>query len=100
VVVTCGAKEAPRPLFEQLKAGGQIVIPVGEEGKVQTLRVITKGRTASARCGICCPCASCQDGRWLPERACRRLLCQNGDAEAAFQATFRILLHKAVSLGP
>jgi protein-L-isoaspartate(D-aspartate) O-methyltransferase len=43
VVVTCGAKEVPRPLFEQLKPGGQMVIPVGEAGKVQTLRVITKG---------------------------------------------------------
>lgn len=43
VVVTCGAKEVPRPLFEQLKPGGKIVIPVGEEGKVQTLRVLTKG---------------------------------------------------------
>jgi protein-L-isoaspartate(D-aspartate) O-methyltransferase len=43
VVVTCGAKEVPRPLFEQLKQGGKMVIPVGEVGKVQTLRVITKG---------------------------------------------------------
>jgi protein-L-isoaspartate(D-aspartate) O-methyltransferase len=43
VVVTCGAKEVPRPLFEQLKPGGKVVIPVGEEGKVQTLHVITKG---------------------------------------------------------
>jgi len=43
VVVTCGAKEVPRPLFEQLKEGGKMVIPVGEAGEVQTLRVITKG---------------------------------------------------------
>ena len=43
VVVTCGAKEVPRPLFEQLKPGGKMVIPVGEAGEVQTLRVITKG---------------------------------------------------------
>jgi protein-L-isoaspartate(D-aspartate) O-methyltransferase len=43
VVVTCGAKEVPRPLLEQLKPGGKMVIPVGEAGKVQTLRVITKG---------------------------------------------------------
>jgi protein-L-isoaspartate(D-aspartate) O-methyltransferase len=42
VVVTCGAKEVPRPLFEQLKEGGKIVIPVGEATEVQTLRVITK----------------------------------------------------------
>jgi protein-L-isoaspartate(D-aspartate) O-methyltransferase len=43
VVVTCGAKEVPRPLFEQLKPGGKMVIPVGEAREVQTLRVITKG---------------------------------------------------------
>jgi protein-L-isoaspartate(D-aspartate) O-methyltransferase len=43
VVVTCGAKEVPRPLFEQLKPGGKMVIPVGEPGEDQTLRVITKG---------------------------------------------------------
>ncbi len=43
VVVTCGAKEVPRPLFEQLKPGGKMVIPVGKSGEVQTLRVITKG---------------------------------------------------------
>jgi protein-L-isoaspartate(D-aspartate) O-methyltransferase len=43
VVVTCGAKEIPRPLFEQLKPGGKMVIPVGDLGEDQTLRVITKG---------------------------------------------------------
>jgi protein-L-isoaspartate(D-aspartate) O-methyltransferase len=43
VVVTCGAKEVPRPLFEQLKPGGKMVIPVGESGENQILRVITKG---------------------------------------------------------
>jgi protein-L-isoaspartate(D-aspartate) O-methyltransferase len=43
VVVTCGAKEVPRPLLEQLKPGGKMVIPVGEAGAVQTLRLLTKG---------------------------------------------------------
>jgi protein-L-isoaspartate(D-aspartate) O-methyltransferase len=43
VVVTCGAKEVPQPLLEQLKPGGKMVIPVGEVGEVQTLRVLTKG---------------------------------------------------------
>jgi protein-L-isoaspartate(D-aspartate) O-methyltransferase len=42
VVVTCGAKEVPGPLFEQLKEGGKMIIPVGESGEMQTLRVITK----------------------------------------------------------
>jgi protein-L-isoaspartate(D-aspartate) O-methyltransferase len=43
VVVTCGAKEMPRPLFEQLKPGGKMIIPLGEEGEEQTLRLVTKG---------------------------------------------------------
>ena len=43
VIVTCGATEVPRPLFEQLKPGGKMVIPVGEAGQMQTLRIITKG---------------------------------------------------------
>jgi protein-L-isoaspartate(D-aspartate) O-methyltransferase len=43
VVVTCGAKEVPEPLFEQLKPGGKLVIPVGEVAAGQTLRVITRG---------------------------------------------------------
>jgi protein-L-isoaspartate(D-aspartate) O-methyltransferase len=32
----------PRPLFEQLKEGGKMVIPIGEATELQTLRVITK----------------------------------------------------------
>jgi protein-L-isoaspartate(D-aspartate) O-methyltransferase len=48
VVVTCGATEAPRPLFEQLKPGGKMIIPVGEARDVQTLRVITKGSDGKA----------------------------------------------------
>jgi protein-L-isoaspartate(D-aspartate) O-methyltransferase len=43
VVVTCGAKEVPEPLFEQLKPGGKMVIPVGDVREGQTLRVITRG---------------------------------------------------------
>jgi protein-L-isoaspartate(D-aspartate) O-methyltransferase len=43
VVVTCGAKEVPEPLFKQLKPGGKMVIPVGAAWAEQTLRVITRG---------------------------------------------------------
>ncbi len=43
IVVTCGAKEVPEPLFEQLKEGGKLVIPVGGPDEEQSLRVVTKG---------------------------------------------------------
>lgn len=43
VVVTCGADHVPEPLFEQLKPGGVLVIPVGDRHAAQVLRVITKG---------------------------------------------------------
>ncbi|MCI0460704.1 MAG: protein-L-isoaspartate(D-aspartate) O-methyltransferase [Gemmataceae bacterium] len=43
IVVTCGAKEVPEPLFEQLKEGGKLVIPVGGPNEEQSLLVVTKG---------------------------------------------------------
>jgi protein-L-isoaspartate(D-aspartate) O-methyltransferase len=43
IVVTCGAKDVPAPLFEQLKIGGRMVIPVGKSPGHQSLRLITKG---------------------------------------------------------
>jgi len=42
VVVTCGADHVPEPLFEQLKPGGVMVIPIGSSPAEQSLRVITK----------------------------------------------------------
>jgi protein-L-isoaspartate(D-aspartate) O-methyltransferase len=42
VVVTCGADHVPDPLFEQLKPGGVLVIPVGKTTAEQTLLAITK----------------------------------------------------------
>ena len=49
VVVTCGADHVPDPLFEQLKPGGVLVIPVGKTQAEQSLLAITKdakgGRT-------------------------------------------------------
>ena len=43
ILVTCGADHVPEPLFEQLKPGGVLVIPVGSQTEHQTLSVIKKG---------------------------------------------------------
>ena len=37
IIVTCAAGKIPEPLFEELKEGGRLVIPVGETDGVQTL---------------------------------------------------------------
>jgi protein-L-isoaspartate(D-aspartate) O-methyltransferase len=42
VIVTAAPPEVPRPLIDQLAVGGRLVIPVGEDGAVQELRVITR----------------------------------------------------------
>lgn len=42
IVVTCGADHVPEPLFEQLKPGGVLVIPVGKTQAEQSLLAITK----------------------------------------------------------
>jgi protein-L-isoaspartate(D-aspartate) O-methyltransferase len=43
VIVTCAAGHLPPPLWEQLKPGGRIVIPIGGTYSVQRLVVIEKG---------------------------------------------------------
>jgi len=42
IIVTCAADQLPRPLWDQLKVGGRIVIPIGRPDSVQRLEVITK----------------------------------------------------------
>jgi len=42
ILVTAAPEEIPEPLIEQLAVGGRMVIPVGAENTVQTLRVLTK----------------------------------------------------------
>lgn len=37
VIVTAGAPFVPKPLMEQLKIGGKLVIPVGENNQIMTL---------------------------------------------------------------
>jgi len=39
ILVTAGAPFVPKPLLAQLKVGGRLVIPVGEEDQVMTLYI-------------------------------------------------------------
>lgn len=48
ILVTAGAPDAPRPLMEQLKVGGKLIIPVGER-YVQDLLLVTKGEKGVER---------------------------------------------------
>ena len=42
IVVTAAAPRIPRALVEQLKPGGRMVIPLGGEGELQWLKLVTK----------------------------------------------------------
>jgi protein-L-isoaspartate(D-aspartate) O-methyltransferase len=42
IIVTCAARRVPGPLFEQLKEGGRMVIPVGETSEGQRLIRVRK----------------------------------------------------------
>lgn len=42
IVVTAGSPDIPKPLVDQLKAGGRLIIPVGDRA-TQDLKKVTKG---------------------------------------------------------
>jgi len=42
IVVTAGGPHVPRPLMDQLKIGGRLVIPIGSEESFQTLVRVTR----------------------------------------------------------
>jgi len=47
IIVTCAAGHLPPPLWNQLKKGGRIVIPIGGTHEVQRLVVVTKQEDGS-----------------------------------------------------
>ena len=46
VIVTCAPNRTPAPLFEQLREGGRMIVPLGAPGDIQILTLIgkTKGQ--------------------------------------------------------
>ncbi len=42
IIVTCAADQLSKPLWDQLRIGGRIVIPLGRPDSIQRLEVITK----------------------------------------------------------
>jgi protein-L-isoaspartate(D-aspartate) O-methyltransferase len=49
ILVTAAAPEIPKPLIEQLKRGGRMVIPVDNKDGYQTLQVLEKGMDGNVR---------------------------------------------------
>ncbi len=58
IIVTCSPESVPQPLIDQLREGGQMIIPVGQRYQ-QTLYLLTK-----------------QDGKWFRRHCSLRCLCR------------------------
>ncbi|MBN1490364.1 MAG: protein-L-isoaspartate(D-aspartate) O-methyltransferase [Phycisphaerae bacterium] len=56
MIVTCAASKVPEPLWQQLKPGGRIVIPVGEAGWTQQLTIVSKTADGQRRDDSIIPC--------------------------------------------
>lgn len=53
IIVTAGAAEIPQPLIAQLKIGGKLVMPVGPEGPLEQLILVSKtGENILRRCSL------------------------------------------------
>ena len=55
IIVTAGTPQLPRPLLSQLRAGGRLVVPIGEEDSqaLLRLRVDAAGAASSRSCSGC-----------------------------------------------
>ncbi|WP_317127280.1 protein-L-isoaspartate(D-aspartate) O-methyltransferase [Hymenobacter rubripertinctus] len=49
IIVTAGAPTLPRPLLRQLRIGGTLIIPVGDETSQRMLRVVRESEDAFSR---------------------------------------------------
>ena len=57
IIVTCAAGHLPPPLWEQLKPGGRIVVPIGGPYELQRLVVLTKSPQGQRRSKTIIPVA-------------------------------------------
>ncbi|MEF8787425.1 MAG: protein-L-isoaspartate(D-aspartate) O-methyltransferase [Planctomycetota bacterium] len=55
IIVTAAPEELPQRLLDQLKSGGRMVIPVGEQYGVQRLLAVTKTEEGEIRRQMICP---------------------------------------------